>query len=268
MKKFAQKMQNLSQKAAQVQQMIQQAPNRAAEFREAVAAASGQLRQVRSEVQSTVNSLRTEGDDHLVRALQEIDGSMEILRDAGYVVQEVEMELGIAQRLIAHLEKVEDVPHSTIKSLLDVNQSLKTLHAILAALLKAEELADHVTLAHLTYYKLTVYAGLTPCVRLCWGADVEEAVAPSPPAPSAAVPPPLPTAPPASPVFSQSSFFERSSGAPSPAPVPAPVATTPAPAPSSPAAPLPAPAPASTGDWRRNALDRFKKMPDPTKSRH
>src|SRR6185503_15483184 len=97
MKKFAEKMQNLSQKAAQVQQMIQQAPNRAAEFRDAMAAAAGQLRQVRAEVQNTVNSLRTEGDDHLVRALQEVDGSTEILRDAGYVVQEVEMELGIAQ---------------------------------------------------------------------------------------------------------------------------------------------------------------------------
>ena len=45
MKKFAQKVQNLSQKAAQVQQIIQQAPNRAAEFRDAVAAAAGQLRQ-------------------------------------------------------------------------------------------------------------------------------------------------------------------------------------------------------------------------------
>lgn len=265
MKKFVQKVQDLGQKAAQFKQAIQGAPAKAAEIREAVVAAASQLHQLRSEVQTSVHNLRTEGDDRLTHALCEVDESHGVFKEAGYAVHEVEMELGLAQRLVVHLEKTADVPHAAIRSLLSANEGRQTTHAILAALLKAEELADKVDLEHLTYHKLTVYAGLTPSVRLCWGAE-EELAHPVVPVAQAAssTPPPLT----AGSAFSQSSYFERATpAAASPA---ASVATKAAPSaipPTPPAVSEPKEAVPHGGDFGRSALERFKKMPDLSKYR-
>lgn len=267
MKKFIHKVQNLSQRAAELQRAVQSAPAKAAELRESVLAAAGQLQQLRADVQSSVNNLRTEGDDRLTHALREVDESHGVFAEGGYAVHEVEMELGLAQRLVVHLEKVADVPHAAIRSLLAAHDSRTTTHAILTALLKAEELADKVHLSHLTYHKLTVYAGLTPSVRLCWGTEEELAAHPvTAPSATAGAPPPLPAAS----AFTQSSYFERA--APAAAAPPSPAASAPVPA-----APAPAAKPASaaeskepaatSGDFGRSALDRFKKMPDLSKYR-
>lgn len=278
MKKFISRVQDLSQRAAQLQQTLQSAPAKAAQIREAVAATTGQLQQLRSEVQTSFTGLRTDNDDKLTESLLEIDGSAELLLQAGYHLDGVDMDLGINRRLIVRLEKVEDVPHGTLRSLIAANQSKPALHGILSALLRAEGLADRIALTHLTYQTLIVDVGLAPCVRLCWRSEaegvVEETETAAHPTMATPAPPPLPT----SSVFGQSSFFERRSS--TPVRVTAPVAAQPDVVPSSSAvsglgsasgqpisAPPTAPQPSAPAgaDWRRSALDRFKRMPDLTR---
>ena len=272
MKKFITKVQDARQKAAQIASAIESAPAKAAELREAVLATAGQMHQMRRTVQDAAQGLVATDEGRLIAALHEIDDQAGTFRAAGYELENVEMELAAPQRLIVHLEKVADVSFSTLRSLADANREHLTTHAILSALLKAEDMSDKVSLQHLQYHQLTIYMGPVPTVRLCWGAPYVEPATPPPiptghTAPVVAATPALP-APAASTggsfgsLLGQSSFFEarsvapRAAVAPSSPEVPASVAAAPI-------AHTPTAAPTSAA--KNDPLARFKKMPDLTR---
>lgn len=273
MKKMLNKIQDLGKKAAQFKQVLESAPARAAELRESVLLTAGQLQQLRQEVQGAATGLRADNEDKLTQALREINDSSDILREAGYELFGVDMELSPVHRLIVHLEKVGDSGEHTLRSLISAHAGRPTLSALLSSLTKAEHLATKVDLTHLHYRGLVIHVGPTPSVRLCWSAAEEiEAVATGKPVklapePPAATPPPLPTP--------QSSFFEPRHNLPAhpPAPSIVPTSAPTAPAPAASPAPPPAPAPAAepktlvAGGWKRESLERFKKMPDVSKYR-
>jgi hypothetical protein len=273
MKKFVDKIQDLGHKAAQIKQAVESVPPKLAEVRDAVIATTGQLQQLRNDVQSTVSSLRAENDDRLIEALREIDDSTDTFREAGYDLDDVEMEIVMPQRLIVHLEKVSDVPATRLRSLLAANEGRRNTHAILVALIKAEEMANKVALTNLRYHKLMVYVGATPSVRLCWWAEPTVAEQPfaatSATQAGVAAPAPQPMAAPVSSLFGQGSFFERREPTPAIAvqPTSPVVATTLASRTSAAPAPASEPVSETPGDWRRDALERFKKMPDLSKPR-
>ncbi|HWN96016.1 MAG TPA: hypothetical protein VNT99_13345 [Methylomirabilota bacterium] len=262
MNKFVHKVQALGNKAAQIKAALESVPPRVAEVREAVAATAGQFQQLRSEVQANVTTLRTDNEGQLIETLREIDGHAATFREAGYELYDVEMELGLPQRLVVNLEKVEDVSHSKIRMLAAANQGNKATHAILTALLKAEELADGVDLTNLTYHKLIVYVGPLPVVRLCWCANtLDEAMAQTSPATMPSTAPPS-SAFPTSSIFGASSFFEKRPEAPMTSTVPS-IADLPA----TPLITPTHPTTATTDADRADPLARFKKMPDLSKHR-
>ncbi len=265
MKKFMQKAQQLSQRAAQLRQAVESAPAKVAELRQTVSATTGQLLQLRSDVQATLNDLRLGSEDELIASLKEIEENADVFREAGYELSGIELELGVVQRVSVQLEKFTDTSHAAMRHSAQKHASLKSVHAILAALVRAEELADRVDLSSLPYWGLEVSLGMAPSARLMWAAEAEEVEIPVPAASTPAAVASVAASP-----FAQTSYFERRSPAPAPtvtieAAPPPPAA---APLPATVTAPLPSPAPeAPTGDWRRDALARFKKMPDLSKPR-
>ena len=219
MKKFITKVQDMRQKATEIASVIESAPARAAELREAVLATAGQMHQMRRTVQDAAVGLVAHDEGRLITALHEIDERAEVFRAAGYALENVEMELAAPQRLIVHLEKVADISFSTLRSLADANASHPTTHAILTALLKAEDMSDKVSLQHLQYHQLTIYMGPVPTVRLCWCAPGTSVPPPIPPTHAApVVTAPAATGAPAGSSFGtllgQSSFFEARPAAP------------------------------------------------------
>ena len=92
MKTIFEKIQALTQKAAQLNEALKTVPGKAAELRETVMQAKGQLQQLRTEVESSVGVLRTDNEDGLLRIIQEIDDSAEILAETGYALRGVEVE--------------------------------------------------------------------------------------------------------------------------------------------------------------------------------
>jgi hypothetical protein len=306
MKKFISKVQNLSQKAAHLRQVVEAAPAQAAQIRDTVLMTAGQLQQMRQDLQGSVTGLRADNGDRLAQALREINDHADVLLQAGYALSGVDMELSPSQRLIVHLEKVESVPEPNLRALMSANSGRQTIYSLLAALAKADGISESIHLSNLTYRELIVHVGPTPSVRLCWwpdsvadAASVLQTSGPAPvTAPPLAVPPPLSS-------FVSSSYFEprQPASASSPALAPPPLAHAPlhdpatafAPAEVSPsshpaAAPTNAPAaqpatsadPYSThstayttrppsavagSDWKKSALERFKKMPEGSKYR-
>jgi hypothetical protein len=264
MKKFITRVQDARQKAAQIASVIESAPAKAAELREAVLATAGQMHQMRRTVQDAAQGLVATDEGRLIAALHEIDDRAETFRAAGYDLENVEMELAVPQRLIVHLEKVADVSFSTLRSLADSNRDHPTTHAILSALLKAEDMSDKVSLQNLQYHQLTIYMGPVPTVRLCWCAPMTEVPPPIPashPAPVAVTS--AQTSAPAGSSFGtllgQSSFFEARPSAPRAVATPASsefVASV------SPTIAAHAPVAAPTLTAKEDPLARFKKMPD------
>lgn len=213
MKQFISNIKNLSQKAAEFKAAMQSVPPKVAEIREAVNATAGQLQQLKSQIEYSVKDLRAEDEAHLSEVLQEISGSEEILLKAGFVLGGVDIELSPVQRLLVHLHKVEEVHASVLRALATANQHRRSMHAILSSLLQAQQMAETVDLANLTYDEVIIGIGPIPSVRLCWKSEavpipVEAALATA--AQTALAPVPT-AAPSAQSVFGASSFFEKRS---------------------------------------------------------
>lgn len=279
-KKFLSRVQDLSQKAAQIRHVVEAAPAQAAQLRDTVLSTAGQLQQMRQEVQSSLTGLRADSGDRLAEALREIHEQSAVFEEAGYAVDGIDMELSPVQRVVVHFAKVASVPESAFRALLGAQAARPTTYSLLAALAKADAVAEKLRVPPLTCREVVVHVGPTPSVRLCWRAPVEEETDTGPEAP-----PPLaaPTsagaqvsAPPPLPSFASGGFFEaRPATAPAPAaPPPSPAAPAVAPtvapalAPASTSGSGAEPRPAVEGsDWKRSALERFKKMPDASKYR-
>lgn len=259
MKRFVSKVQNLSQKAAEIKAAMQQVPPKVAEIREAVAATTGQLQQLKSEIHHSVADLKADNEVRLSEAMQEINASAEVFAQAGFILSGVDLEISPVQRMLVHLTKVEDVHASMLRSLVSANQHRRTTHAILSSLLQANQMADTVEFRDLVYDEVMVGIGPIPSIRVCWRAEADEQAAIVQSVPAISVAPPLAaSAPVAQPqpqsVYGTSSFFERREVASAPATI------QPA-TPSVPTAPVvKAPLliePAGSVD----PLARFKKMP-------
>ncbi|MBC8095125.1 MAG: hypothetical protein H7Y43_04870 [Akkermansiaceae bacterium] len=268
MKRFVTKVQNLSQKAAEIQQAIQSIPPRIAEIRESVSITAGQLQQLRANVQTSVADLRVDNPDRVVEALQEINDNAAVFEEAGYVLSGVDMELSPVERLIVHLDKFEDVPHSAVRALITANQNHKTVHGLLSSLLQAEAVADRVALNALTYRTLIINVGPIPSVRLCWraGEEVETQEPLTVSQATAAIPPAIsaPTS-----AFTQSSFFEaRTRPTELSSQIPASttsLSTTASSAETHHTSSAPESEPATVTDWKLEALERLKKNPHVSK---
>ena len=227
MKQFISRVKNLSQKAAEIKAAMQQVPPKMAEFRETIAATTGQLQQLKSEIQYSVADLKADNEDRLSEALQEINGSAEVFRKAGFLVTGVDIEVSPVQRMLVHLMRLEDVHPAMLRSLASSNQQRRTTHAILTSLLQAKQMADTVKLDNLTFSEVAVSVGPVPSVRICWEAETEVTTGHAHPPHLPAVPPipmsstvatPTPAAAPQS-YFGQSSFFEKRPVTPPAAPV-------------------------------------------------
>jgi len=281
MKKFAQRLQKFGEQAARVQEAIDAAPAKAAQIRESVMATAGQVQQLRADVLSSVTSLRSTDDSKLVHAIRELGDAGPVLVEAGVELEAVELEMGLHQRLVVQLARISEVPAARIRALRDLQWQKPMVQSVLGALLTAQELADKVDGGNLEFSRLTAYVGASPSVRIIWEPiGLDEAEMPEPgPAPASSAPPPIPqrvtpsnpdttpsmasgAAPTSFGAYGSSSFFEpRTSGA---APTPGKAAEAASPeSPDAEAPPKPAAKP--TGDWRTDALARFKKMPDLSK---
>lgn len=278
MSRLGRNIRKFSAKASEVSQALQAAPQKIAQFRESVALTTDQLQQLRNEVQSGLKGLMVT-PDQLAQVAGEINESQPVLEEAGYELAAVEVEYGHTQKIIVRLEEYEEVAQAKLRSLLLANQSRRTTSALLSAIIKAKDVAGKIEFANLPYTGLDVHLGATAAVRVCWAAEVpreEEALEPaSTPAPPlvnqpASVPKvekadaPLPN-------FGIGGFFEARassvSNSPAQASVSVPAEPLIAQVPAAlPAAPAPAPAsPPPITDWRRDALERFKKMPGVSK---
>lgn len=297
---FVARLQNLGRRAEQIRQAVETAPAQAARLREAMTLTASQLQQVRAEMLTGLADLRADTGDRLLASLTEIRDATGILREAGFELMGVDLELGptAGQRLLLQLRRFAEVSPATVKAVALAHPDLPVVGSVLAALQRALELEERVTLPDLTLQHVLVTVGPAPTVRIGWrtgSAEVTPGLSATASATSSAPPrltPPGPTLTPPSPapsdLASTASVLFPTPTASSPLLASAdnpilssnptiPPATLSAP-PSAPGAPPTSsttesaePARTSVGagaarslaaNWREGALDRFKTMPN------
>ena len=90
MKEFITKAQEFGKKAAELRQAMHNLPGQAAKIREAVTMTGGELHQLRAEVQSSLSALKTDGEEHLLKTMREINDHAQVFEEAGYELSEIE----------------------------------------------------------------------------------------------------------------------------------------------------------------------------------
>lgn len=267
MKTITGKVQRLAQRAAELKQLAESVPGKVAEARATLATATADVQKLRADIISSVGTLRAETDTQLITVLREIDGSADVLAEAGYLLERTDLDLGPTRRVTVTLERVEDVDEIKLKHLISANSHAPTLHALLQAILKADQLTGGVDLEELNFTKLTIDVGLIPSVRVGWTANTPRRATFSAATP---IPPPVVSMLPAA--FGQGGgFFERKEAAATVQAQPVTLTTaTAAPVVVQQAAQVvvqqtSAPTATAPNQNRASALDRFKKMPDLTK---
>ncbi len=251
MKRLAKGIHRLGQRAAEIRQVVEAMPAQAAELREAVTVTAGQMRQLRTDLKAAVPPLLPTNESAAPVQLREIDESVEVLAEAGFLLAGIDCETGLGRRIRVYLQRSEAVPPARLRALLAAHAHQSTLKSLLAGIVQATDLAAETDLRELDFSEVVVEFGAGQSVWIGWRAEDRPA-----PAPAAAVDARPPT-------FSQSSFFAQPAVAPVVLPVVHRASATVGESPQPPAM-VPAAAPlAPVG--RASALDRFKKMPDLTK---
>jgi hypothetical protein len=263
------RLQGIGKGAAKMQQALDKAPEQAARLRNVVQLTTEQLTRLRLDVQSSLSGIRAADEGRQLQALREIHGAQPTLREAGFELAGVDMELEVSGQTILRLVRVAEVDAARLKGMADVNRARPSLHALLLALARAQEAAEGVDLEGLVYSGATVWLGPSPKARITWRSETEEVEeeieeAPFVAGPIAGSPPAAQAKPGFGSGYGKGGFFGERSAMMSPAPMPATGAEKaesredePANEPAAPAAEQ-----AAGKDWRTGVLDRFKKMPD------
>jgi len=260
MKPILRKLGQIGRYLEQTRDVVESAPVQVGEIRTAVQQTRQQLQQLRAEVLSSIMALKTDVATPVSESLGEIESAQPLLREAGYVMAAAELEMGVVQRWVVHLKRVEEVPASQIVALAKSLSAGSAAGTLLKAVVSAQQMALEMSHGTLIFTSITVYLGPNPSLRIGWESPELE------PAPDGAVPAVSTASVSVSPAslaagFGSSSFFEsRTPVQPANPPAPPPLARPPsapavAPVPSEASTPAPA-------DWRTDALTRFKKMPD------
>ncbi|MBL9174334.1 MAG: hypothetical protein JNL10_12420 [Verrucomicrobiales bacterium] len=192
---------------------------------------------------------------------------MGLFARAGYEWTGVDLEPGAVGRILVHLDHIPGAGTESLESLLREAAGRRRLEAVLRAMIHAERLEPEVRLSEMSYRGLSVYLGPVPAIRLRWGrpiptADAGDKVVSAPPAV------PLPAVASLA-GFSADAFFGKSH-APQPGGTPGAVPVTspgvpeaiPENSPTVAKAPVVPERRSLAADWRKDALARFKKMPD------
>tara|TARA_B100001123_G_scaffold255853_1_gene285367 strand:- start:7470 stop:8282 length:813 start_codon:yes stop_codon:yes gene_type:complete len=141
---------------------------KAEEIRAMIEDGAETIRDIRADVEGTVEDLKADSEEKMMESLEKIQDSERVFKDAGYLLQAVELEMGFNPKVVAILKREKDVGVSKKERLLKKHEDDKVVKTVLTSLFKAEALEDKVHLRRLTFSEVHLEMGLVPAVHVLW----------------------------------------------------------------------------------------------------
>jgi hypothetical protein len=187
MKRIVRRVQSINERAAELTAAAGQLPNRVVELREAMTATSGQLQNLKNDIQVNVGDLTVEHEDGIASTLAEIAAHAPVFAEAGFLLDGVDIGVSPVQNLIVRLQRFKEVDTLTIQPLIQKHQQQPSVRAILSAIIQARGMVSSVDIDGMDNHQLIVGIGPVPSIRLSWRmpvAVIDDDSEPWSPAPS------------------------------------------------------------------------------------
>ena len=141
---------------------------KAEEIRAMIEDGAETIRDIRADVEGTVEELKTDSEEKMMESLEKIQDAERVFEEAGYDLRAVELEMGFNPKVVAVLKHKTSVSSRKKEQLLKKHESDKLLKTVLTSLFKAEALEDKVHLQRLTFSEVHLEMGLVPAIHVLW----------------------------------------------------------------------------------------------------
>jgi|TARA_B100000959_G_scaffold287015_1_gene368651 hypothetical protein len=138
------------------------------------------IRDIRSDVESTVEDLKTDSEEKMMESLERIQDSERVFKEAGYLLHAVELEMGFNPKVVAVLKRESQISDRKKDRLLKQHEDDKIIKMILTSIFKAESLEDKVHLRRLSFSEVHLEMGLVPAIHVLWEDKTAGITTPSP----------------------------------------------------------------------------------------
>jgi len=141
---------------------------KAEEIRAMVEEGAETIREIRSDVESTVDDLKADSEEKMMESLENIQDAERVFKEAGYQLHAVKLEMGFNPKVVSVLRRESEISASKQERLLKQHADNKLLSTMLKSLFKAEALEDKVHLRRLTFHEVHIEVGVVPAVHVLW----------------------------------------------------------------------------------------------------
>ena len=156
---------------------------KADKIRETIEEGSNTLRELREEVEGTVDKLKVDSEEKLMDTVTEIQESTKVFEEAGYELLGLRIEMGFNPKVVPRIRRIQDISDREFRRLIKKHEDREVVAALLTAIRKAEELEDKVSIKNLELCNFEIEVGVVPAVHVNWAKPE--------PAPVAAATPPV-----------------------------------------------------------------------------
>ena len=156
---------------------------KADKIRATIEEGSTTLRELREEVEGTVEKLKVDSEEKLMDTVTEIQESTDVFDEAGYELIGLRIEMGFNPKVVPRIRRIKDISDREFRRLIKKHEDREVVAALLTAIRKAEELEDKVSIKNLELCSFEIEVGVVPAVHVTWAKPEPE------PAPVAAATP-------------------------------------------------------------------------------
>jgi hypothetical protein len=154
------------QAAARAGELTDQAATRAGEIKDHAAARAGD---VKDQVAARATELKDAGMSRVSETLEEFNTALPAVREAGYALVGVEIQIGLPPKVVAKFSTAAGVSEEKAEALLAEHADKKLTVLLLRALFQASKLEAKIKIAGLKATGMDVEIGLTPHVTVKFG---------------------------------------------------------------------------------------------------
>jgi hypothetical protein len=141
---------------------------KADKIRKTIEEGSNTLRELREEVEGTVDKLKVDSEEKLMDTVTEIQESTGVFEEAGYELIGLRIEMGFNPKVVPRIRRVKDISDQEFRRLMDKHADREVVNALLNAIRKAEQLEDKVSIKNLELCNFEIEVGVVPAIHATW----------------------------------------------------------------------------------------------------